>query len=322
MTARARLYDARGVDRDVPIAEIRASKADDRTLLWIDVDDRGDDQINEVAKALELEPTIVRQLGRERRRPRIIRQPDRIAMTLIAVEEDDTGALVLRDLDLVAGRNLIVTVHDGPLAAVEEFQQQLSGERELGLLDAGAFLTGLIDSVLAGYLREVEAVEREIDKLDEIALRMDRGDDDFLSMVVTLRHRIALLRRSLAPNREAVTPLVRPDFEVAKGDIVRPWPGLVDRLEQTISAVENARELLVGSFDIYLGRAAHRSNAVMKTLTIISAIALPAVVLAGVMGMNFHLEFFDTPENFYIVLMLMALFASAILLIARWRHWV
>src|SRR4051794_16198790 len=226
MTTRARLYDARGDDRDVAIGDVPQDGSDDRKLLWIDLDDRAVEEIDAVARALDLEPRIVRQLGRDRRRPRIVRQPNRIAMTLITVESDDKGTYVRKDLDLVAGQNLIVTVHDGPIRAISEFEEELGGERDVGLLDAGAFLTGIVDSVLTGYLREVEVVEREIDALDEVAMRTVGPDDDrFLATVVALRHRIAILRRSLTPNREALTPLIRPDFEV-KEDIIRPWPGL------------------------------------------------------------------------------------------------
>ena len=97
---------------------------------------------------------------------------------------------------------------------------------------------------------------------------------------------------------------------------------MLDRLEHVIAAVENARELLVGSLDIYLGRSAQRSNDVMKTLTIVSSIALPAVVLAGVMGMNFQIEFFDNAANFYVVVVAMLVVSITILLLARWRHWI
>jgi magnesium transporter len=97
---------------------------------------------------------------------------------------------------------------------------------------------------------------------------------------------------------------------------------MLDRLEHVIGAVENARELLVGSLDIYLGRSAQRSNDVMKTLTIVSSIALPAVVLAGVMGMNFQIAFFDNASNFYVVVVAMLVISIVILLLARWRRWI
>jgi magnesium/cobalt transport protein CorA len=322
LTIRARLYNARGADRDVDIADLSPEKVDDSKLIWIDVDERSAEALQDLANALDFEAPIVRQLQPDQRRPRIVRQPDRIAVTLVAVERADrNSALERKDLDLVVGRNLVVTVHDGRLAAIADFEEQLRDVRDLGQLDAGAFMTALIDSVLGGYRSEVDAIEREIDKLDQAAMKALNNHDSFLASVVALRSRIAVLRRHLTPNRDAVAPLVRPDFEV-HDDIVKPWPGIEERLERTISAVENARDLLVGSFDIYLGRSAQRSNDVMKVLTLVSAIALPAIVLAGVMGMNFRLGFFENTSNFLVVVGSMIAFGLAIVAIARRRRWI
>jgi magnesium/cobalt transport protein CorA len=326
MTIRARLYDARGDDRDVDLGELDLAKVDDRRLVWIDVDDRTDDTLGRVQDALQLEPAILQQLRPDRRRPRVVRAPERVAVTLVAVEpaeqsDPDEKRLIQKPIDLVAGRNLVLTIHDGPVLAINAVAEQFRGEQQVGELDAGALVTALVDEMLTRYLSEVEDIEREIDRLDTLALQSDRDDSAFLRGVVILRRRIALLRRSLTPNRNALGPLVRPDFQV-HADILEPWPGIVDRLERAIDAVENARESLVGSFDIYLGVSAHRSNDVMKLLTLVSAILLPAVVLAGIMGMNFRLEFFDNPGNFLIVVGAMAAFALLILLAARWRRWI
>jgi Mg2+ and Co2+ transporter CorA len=239
-------------------------------------------------------------------------------VTLGALERDGES-VARRELDVIVGRNVVVTVHDGDLSAIDDFRAELRDENVLGELDAGAFMTGLIDSVLAGYFREIDEIDRQIEALDQVALETS-DDDDFLSQVVSLRRRIALVRRSLTPNREALGPLVRPDFEV-HDDVVRAWPGTIDRLERAIDAIEKSRELLVGSFDIYLGHAAHRANDVMKILTILSAIVLPGVVLAGVMGMNFQIAFFDRPDNFWVVVGAMVIFATVIVVVARWRRW-
>ena len=323
MTVRARLYDARGDDRDVDIAEIEPGKIDDKSLLWIDADSDDEAHIDGIARAVGLEPQLVRVLAAEQRRPRLVRLPDRVAVTLSAIDRRGSGedGLVHCELDVLLGRNLVITVHDGPLTAVRQFSEQVRHEQELGLLDAGAFMTGLVDAVLTAYVGEVEMIEAEIDRLDQIALRSTTDQDDFLARIVDLRRRIGILRRWLAPNRDAITPLVRPDFEL-HGDIATAWPGLGERLERVIGQVENTRELLVGSFDVYMGRSAQRSNDVMKTLTIVSAILLPSVVLAGVMGMNFKVPFFDNPGNFFVVVGAMLAFAIAILVVARWRHWI
>jgi magnesium transporter len=319
MTLRARLYDARGDDRDVDLTRESVGRIDDKRLLWVDLDERTDADLKTLADALELQPRMVRQLSADRGRARLLRFPDRILITLGALERDG-DEIGRRELDVLVGRNLVVTVHDGPLDAIEDFQEQLKDESGLGQLDAGAFMTGLVDAVLLTYFREIDRIERAIEALDQVALQL-RGGGDFLSAVVALRHRIAIVRRALTPNRDALSPIVRPDFEVHE-DLVRAWPGTIDRLERAIDGVDKTRDLLVGSFDIYLGRSAQRSNDVMKTLTLISAVALPAIVLAGVMGMNFKLPFFDQPANFWLVIASMVTLAVAILGVSRWRGWI
>lgn len=325
MTVRARLYDARGEDRDVELSRGSLAKAladvDDRRLVWIDVDGRAEQELDSIAEALGLEERVIDQLATEGRRARILRFPDRIVVTLGLLERvGDDGELQRRELDLLVGRNLVITVHEGPVAAIDSFVEELAFERGLGELDAGAFMTGLVDAVLSTYFREIDEIDVQIERLDDLALRSS-ADDAFLAEVVRLRRRIALIRRALVPNREALGPIVRPDFEVHE-DLVRAWPGTFDRLERAIDAIEKSRELLVGSFDIYLGRASQRSNDVMKLLTVVSAIALPPIVLAGVMGMNFQIDFFQAPDNFFIVVAAMLGFALFVVIVARLRRWI
>jgi magnesium transporter len=319
VTLRARLYEANGEDHDVELTADEVGRVDDRRLLWIDIDERSEDALGQLADALDLQPRLTRQLQTVGQRARLLRFPDRILITLGALERDG-DKVGRRELDVLVGRNLVVTVHDGPLTAITDFEDQLEDESGLGELEAGAFMTGLVDAVLSTYFKETDAIERDIEALDQVALQL-RGGSAFLSAVVVLRQRIAVVRRALTPNRDALAPIVRPDFEVHK-DLVRAWPGTIERLERAIDGVDKARDLLVGSFDIYLGRTSQRSNDVMKTLTLVSAIALPAIVLAGVMGMNFKLPFFDEANNFWIVVATMAALALAILAVSRRRGWI
>ena len=63
MTLRARLYDARGEDRDVELTREEVGEVDDRRLLWIDLDERSDADLEILADALELQPRLTRQLS-------------------------------------------------------------------------------------------------------------------------------------------------------------------------------------------------------------------------------------------------------------------
>jgi magnesium transporter len=319
VTVRAVLYDANGVDRALDLTGDDRPRLSDARLLWVDLDERTPEDLAAAAQTLDLERNALRQLARPHGQSHVLRLPERVVLRLGAVEPDDAEAR-RHELAIVVGKNHIMTVHDGPLAALDEWRSGVQEEAELGRLDAASFAVGMIDAVLTVYFREIESIERDIDALDELAVRSQR-EETFLKTVLKLRRRIARLRRTLVPNREALAPLARPDFEL-RSDLGAVWPGLLERLERAIDAVENARELLVGSFDLYLGRASQRTNDVMKVLTIVSSILLPGAVLAGIMGMNFKLPFFDESSNFFVVLAAMVVMAAVILLVARLRRWI
>ena len=326
---RATLYDAGGRDREIDLRPNLIDEVGERQLLWIDLDGRGESAIAALRESIDLPNDSLRLLADEHAVAQLIRYPDRVHLRLIAMQpRDQSGERPARDvaslpqpapIDIVVARNTVVTVHAGEIAAFGDFEDHIRGDTRLGELQAADFLSALVDSVLAVYLEMVEAIVRRIDALDEIAIRAS-GARAFRAEVVRLRRRVAVLRRVLAPHRWAFAPLARPDFELE--GVGKPWPGIIDRLNSTIDAVENARELLIGAFDVYMATSAQRTNDVMKALTILSAILLPAVVLAGVMGMNFKIGFFDNPGNFWLAVGAMVTLAVVVLGVSRWRGWI
>jgi Mg2+ and Co2+ transporter CorA len=261
-------------------------------------------------------PPAATEIGRAR----LARTEDRIHLTVEALEPagEDPPRLVRREIELIAAPNIVVTIHDGESAALDRFRSGL-GETHMGKLTAGDLLSSLVDAVLDGYFVLAEQIEREIDTLDQRALHGRRGDDTLVS-IVALRRRIGLVRRTLAPHRNALSTLALPEMDAVE-TVGRPWPGLVDRVEAAMEAVEGLRDSLIGTFDIHMGRMSQHANDVMRILTLLSAVLLPAIVLAGIMGMNFKLEFFDISGNFWVVIVAMAALAIAIVLVARLRRW-
>jgi magnesium transporter len=317
--ARVRLFDAEGRDREVALRSGIAGGLGDNQLLWVDIDRRDRHELEQIGDALDLPDQVANDLAGDRDGAELRRFASFVRLTVVTLEEAE-GKLRRASLDILAGRSVIVTVHDNGSAVVAEAFEELRGETRVGALDAAAMLGVLVDVALRGYFREVEQIERTIDELDEQALRPTGVADGVLSELVTIRHRLAVIRRALAPHRDAFAHMARPDFEL-HDELGRPWPGLLDRFERAMDAIESAWVFLVGSFDIYIGRAAQRSNDVMKVLTLLSAVLLPAVVLAGIFGMNFQLAMFDNPANVWLVIGAMVALAVAILTAARWKRW-
>jgi len=113
VTLRATFFDATGEDRELDLAAGPPPKLGDRQLLWIDLDERSAEDLHRVAQAVGLEEVALERLALEERTGPILRLEGRVALTLIAVDPDDE-AVGRHVLDLVIGRNHVITVHQGP----------------------------------------------------------------------------------------------------------------------------------------------------------------------------------------------------------------
>jgi magnesium transporter len=133
---------------------------------------------------------------------------------------------------------------------------------------------------------------------------------------------ITVLRRTLSGHREVFATLSQPEFDkVSKSESADRYRVLSERLDKAIAAAENARETAMGSLNIVMTRTAQRTNHVMKMLTVISAVLLPALVIAGILGMNFRQSFFERTELFWVVVVLMVALGAGIVAFARHRKW-
>ena len=75
--------------------------------------------------------------------------------------------------------------------------------------------------------------------------------------------------------------------------------------------------------NVQLSLASHRTNEVMRILTIFSAFFLPITFIAGVYGMNFHrMPELDWTLGYLFALGLIVLSTIIPLVALRWRGWI
>lgn len=138
-----------------------------------------------------------------------------------------------------------------------------------------------------------------------------------------LRRAASRLRRMLAPHRAVFGALSRPDFRPADdGVAARHFASLDTRYERAMDMVENARELVIGSFELLTSRTGIDTNQSMRTLTFVTVVTGVLAVIAGVLGMNFDASFFDTRDvGFAVAAGVMLVLAGIALWFGRRRAW-
>jgi Mg2+ and Co2+ transporter CorA len=161
-----------------------------------------------------------------------------------------------------------------------------------------------------------------VDRL-EVGILSREGHREALPDLARLRRGASRLRRLLAPHRHVFGAMARPDFRPEAGDLAdKQFRALEQRFERAMDAIENARELVVGSFELFATRTAQRTNETMRVLTFVTVLLGSLAVAAGVLGMNFNAPFFQSgAQGFWIALAGMAIVVLAALVFARWRRW-
>ena len=324
---RAMLFDADGDDRALAVEDIGRTRLGDRQLLWVDVEEDAAGAatalLASLARTLELGDTAIDILGERADATRLQNVGDWFLAQVVAVEHEGRLRFGGRALAILCGRNFVVSIHRGPLEFIEQLRDRERADTRIGTLSAESFCASLLDWVVESYLRAVSDFEAAVDRL-EVTLLASKVHRECLPELAQLRRGASRLRRMLAPHRQVFGALARPDFRPSEDGVAdRHFRALEQRFERAMDAVENTRDLVVGSFELFTTRSAERTNDTMRVLTFVTVLLGSLAVVAGALGMNFKTPFFDTGDHgFWLSVAVMAGIAVVAIAIARWRRWI
>jgi magnesium transporter len=141
----------------------------------------------------------------------------------------------------------------------------------------------LIDNYLAVQKRfedRVEALQHQL---------MGKVDDSVFEGVSELGADLLHFRKVVLPARSVLTDLsTRKSLFISEA--TQPFlANMVGTLERVLQDLLVDRDILSNSLNLYMSMVGHRTNEVMKKLTVVSVIFLPLTFLCGIYGMNFDI---------------------------------
>jgi Mg2+ and Co2+ transporter CorA len=322
---RAMLFDADGKDRQIEVDAIDRSTLTKHQLLWVDLQGNGSSDADAVLGKL------IGKLGLEQgahalasagTRSGLQNFGDWFLVEVIAVEHSQRLAFEGHGLAIVCGDDFVLSLHGRSLEILDKLYAREHGETRIGALRAESFTASLLDWQVETYLHAVSKLEESVDQL-EVGILESPVYRECLPDLAKLRRGASRLRRMLAPHRHVFGALARPDFRPDdEGDAEKQFVALEQRFERAMDAVEVARELVVGSFELFTTRSAQRTNDTMRVLTFVTVLLGTLAVAAGVLGMNFNAPLFASgARGFWTTLAVMGVFAIGAMLLARLKKW-
>jgi Mg2+ and Co2+ transporter CorA len=290
---RTLLFDADGPDRHVPLEELEPARLSQRTLAWVDLRPHDITHIEDVLARLQAPALPLASLLEPRSAP-VFSQQDWFAARAIAPRMSDHDAACHGEpWLLIVGPNIVVTVHESELAFLDELYCNDDPLSRVGMLDADSFAAALLDRMLTAFFDAIDNFEKHLDEL-EVRILEPRVRPAYLAELRTLRRSVSVLRRLLSAQRSLFDALARPDFRPEQdAAIARRFLAVSARYERVVDSVENARDLVVGSFELLATRLSQRTNESMRVLTFYTVLIGSLAVVAGVLGMNFKAPLFE-----------------------------
>ncbi len=286
-------------------------------MSWYALDDPNDPQLDELAARFHLHPLHIEDCRSNNERLKAEGTENYLFLILKYIQSVQDGEIGLANVCLFVGRDFLVTVRDLSCVGNEVLQRALkAGPDE----KPSRLLYLILDSIVDSYFVSIDHSDDRIDDLQDRVL--DNPSPEILENLFDQKRKLIELRRVLVNLRDACMSLQRESGSILAPELYPFFRDVYDHSLRLLDMVETLRDLLNNTFDVYLSSVANRTNQVMKVLTVLSTIALPALVISGIYGMNLQgLPFLESKHGTEFVVGSMVVSTGVVLWMLKRFDW-
>ncbi len=301
-------------------------------MPWYELSSADDPKLNELAQKYQLHPLHLEDARSPDERVKVdqtahytfaVLKPARIlAARSDGAKDGAEQQVVFSTIDIFAGEHegesFFITVSDPNCPASED---ALARARREGADDKPSRLLYLIlDTTVDLYFPAIDHYDDSIDALEDRVIA--QPEPDTLQQVFAIKRELIDLRRVLVGTRDATLHLQRDPNSIVNAEQQPYVRDIYDHVVRLLDSVETQRDLVNNALDIYLSSVANRTNEVMKVLTVLGTIALPAIAISGIYGMNLKgLPFEDSPHGAAVVAAITVVCTAILLWVLKRRNW-
>lgn len=260
--------------------------------LWVDVAAPSTEELALLKERFDLHPVAIDSCLHVDQRPKLEEYRGHLFLVLhkLVVPSEPSEELGSLELHAFIGEGYLITIQDAELPEVATVRARIVNEpalRERSMV----YAYYLVCERLSHF--NFDALDTLFDTIEDIEDSvLKQADDDALPELFAAKRRLAAARRLIVPQREVMSLLLESGTEFVD-ERARPYfRRVLDVLMRMAEAIDTQREILSNVLDAHLSLVSNRTNAIMKSLTLLSAIFLPLSFVTGFFGQNFtHLPF-------------------------------
>ena len=280
----ARLYRAGGQD-DVDSADISHAVDNDKGMLWVDVVDPTDSDLECLQDEFSLHPLAIEDVRQRFQRPKLEQYPTHTFIVAYTSK--------LQDIDFFVGPHWVISVREadasGDVWSVDVARSRFERTRP-EQCGPGFLIYVLLDELVDGYFDATDAAEDKLEDLEDRIFDSAHVPDEpgIQQELFDVRRQLLFFRRAVVPLREVLNMMLRREVTWVDDATAVHLQDVYDHVLRAIDLIDGQRELMGNAVDAHLAIISNRMNSVMKKMTSWGAIILGSTLVAGIYGMNFR----------------------------------
>lgn len=241
----------------------------------------------------------------------------------IPIHDKITRRTLAAEVDLFVGPDYVVTLHDErckPLIALFRAVRDNKLVRETNLSrGSGLLLYRIVDRLVDYIFPILSKISDNIETIEEMTF----GREAFQTVqeISIVRRDLIAMRRIIRPQLPLLRSLEHKDLPWLRLDEDLYFGDIHDHLAKVWDTLEDFKDVLDSLAEANDSLTSHRTNEIIRVLTVMSVILLPLTLVSGIYGMNVPLPFDKYDFAFEVILGLMVLVAVSMIVIFRWRRW-
>ena len=271
---------------DIPADKIAEYLRRQGCFVWVAIHDPDAQELDAMQREFDLHELAVEDARHGHERPKVEEYGDCLFVVLHTVEVGSDG-LSVGEVNIFVGHNYVLSVRNRTQRGFTDVRARCEREPAQLRHGAGYVLYALVDAVVDRYFPVLDALESELESLEEQIFTRGSGRAS-LEGLYTLKQKLMTLKHAVGPLHEATGKLHGgrvPEVCAGLQDYFRDVYDHLLRINQTIDAT---REMATTAMSVHLSLVTMQENETTKRLAAYAALIAVPTMIAGVYGMNFE----------------------------------
>lgn len=278
--------DGKRLAEHVSPADIGGFLSRPKCFVWVALKDPEPEEFAGLQEQFNLHELAVEDASHGHQRPKIEEYGDSVFAVLHVIEMVN-DEMVVGEVDIFAGPNYVMSVRNRAERGFTDVRARCEREPELLQLGSGFVLYALMDAVVDRYFPIMDALETELERLEE---RMFSGGSSRANIedMYELKQKLMVLKHAVGPLLEGVGKLHGGRVPQLCSGTQDYYRDVYDHLMRLNQSIDSLRDMVTTALSVNLSLITVAENETTKRLAACAALVAVPTLIAGIYGMNFE----------------------------------